>query len=161
MYNFVKYMTTKKVYNKKKFFTPLFCCCFWIRDPRSGMGKNQDPGSGINIPDPQHCLLSLKMTPPPLLSHPPPATNGKLYTYLPHKGTKEVAISKFQKFHDFNDSKQSMAFFTCSSAEGSGTDSRQSPKAEVLTAYLSVLWISVNISFGSGSGAANPDNADP
>jgi hypothetical protein len=25
-----------------------------IRDPRSGMGKNQDPGSGINIPDPQH-----------------------------------------------------------------------------------------------------------
>jgi hypothetical protein len=21
----------------------------------SGMGKNQDPGSGINIPDPQHC----------------------------------------------------------------------------------------------------------
>ncbi len=28
--------------------------CFWIRDPRSGMGKNQDPRSGINIPDPQH-----------------------------------------------------------------------------------------------------------
>jgi hypothetical protein len=26
-----------------------------IRDPGSGMGKNQDPGSGINIPDPQHC----------------------------------------------------------------------------------------------------------
>jgi hypothetical protein len=21
------------------FFPPLFCCCFWIRDPRSGMGK--------------------------------------------------------------------------------------------------------------------------
>jgi hypothetical protein len=21
----------------------------------SGMGKNQDPGSGINIPDPPHC----------------------------------------------------------------------------------------------------------
>ncbi len=50
------------------FFTYLFCCCFWIRDPGSeirdpgsgirdpgsGMGKNQDPGSGINIPDPQH-----------------------------------------------------------------------------------------------------------
>ncbi len=32
----------------------LLYCCFWIRDPRSGMGKNQDPGSGINIPDPQH-----------------------------------------------------------------------------------------------------------
>jgi hypothetical protein len=28
-----------------------------IRDRGSGMGKNQDPGSGINIPDPQHCLL--------------------------------------------------------------------------------------------------------
>jgi hypothetical protein len=28
-----------------------------IRDPGSGMGKNQDPGSGINIPDPQHCFL--------------------------------------------------------------------------------------------------------
>jgi hypothetical protein len=26
-----------------------------IRDPGSGIGKNQDPGSGINIPDPQHC----------------------------------------------------------------------------------------------------------
>ena len=25
-----------------------------IRDPGSGMGKNQDSGSGINIPDPQH-----------------------------------------------------------------------------------------------------------
>ncbi len=23
-------------------------------DPGSGMAKNQDPGSGINIPDPQH-----------------------------------------------------------------------------------------------------------
>jgi hypothetical protein len=22
------------------------------------MGKNQDPGSGINIPDPQHCLYT-------------------------------------------------------------------------------------------------------
>jgi hypothetical protein len=29
------------------FFSPLFYCC-------RGMGKNQDPGSGINIPDPQH-----------------------------------------------------------------------------------------------------------
>jgi hypothetical protein len=25
-----------------------------IRDPGSGMGKNQDPGSGINIPNPAH-----------------------------------------------------------------------------------------------------------
>jgi hypothetical protein len=39
------------------FFSPLsFVAVFGsgIRDPRSGMGKNQDPGSGINIPDPQH-----------------------------------------------------------------------------------------------------------
>ncbi len=41
------------------FFSPLsFVAVFGsgIRDPGSGMGKNQDPGSGINIPDPQHCL---------------------------------------------------------------------------------------------------------
>jgi hypothetical protein len=30
-------------------FTLLFCCCFWIWDPRPGMGKTQDPGSVINI----------------------------------------------------------------------------------------------------------------
>jgi hypothetical protein len=48
MYNFVKFVATSKGMT-------------WIRDPRSGirdpgsgMGKNQDPGSGINIPDPQH-----------------------------------------------------------------------------------------------------------
>jgi hypothetical protein len=41
------------------FFSPLsFVAVFGseIRDPGSGMGKNQDPGSGINIPDPQQCL---------------------------------------------------------------------------------------------------------
>ena len=41
------------------FFSPLsFVTVFGsgIRDPSpgSGMVKNQDPGSGINIPDPQH-----------------------------------------------------------------------------------------------------------
>ncbi len=41
----------KKSCDNKLFFTPLFCCRFWIRDPRSGIW---DPGSGINIPDPQH-----------------------------------------------------------------------------------------------------------
>jgi hypothetical protein len=34
-----------------------------IRDPGSGMGKNQDPGSGINIPDPQHCNPALLTLP--------------------------------------------------------------------------------------------------
>ncbi len=29
-----------------------------IRYPGSGMGKNQDPGSGINIPDPWHCFFT-------------------------------------------------------------------------------------------------------
>jgi hypothetical protein len=36
---------------KKIFFSPLsFVAVFG-----SGMGKNQDPGSEINISDPQHC----------------------------------------------------------------------------------------------------------
>ncbi len=49
----------------QQIFSPLsFICCFWILEPGSeirgireirGMCKNQDPGSGINIPDPQHC----------------------------------------------------------------------------------------------------------
>ena len=30
---------------------------FGIQDPGSGMGKNQDTGSGINIPDPPHWAL--------------------------------------------------------------------------------------------------------
>ncbi len=46
----------QKIVWQLNFFTPFFCCCFWIwyRDLGSGMGKNQDPGSGINILDPQH-----------------------------------------------------------------------------------------------------------
>jgi hypothetical protein len=46
IFNFVKFVTTKKKYD---FFSPLSFV-------RSGMGKNQDPGSGINIPDPPHCI---------------------------------------------------------------------------------------------------------
>jgi hypothetical protein len=42
-------MTTKN-------FNPSLLLLFL--DPGSGMGKNQDPGSGINIPDPQHCHCS-------------------------------------------------------------------------------------------------------
>ncbi len=30
------------------------------------MGKNQDPGSGINIPNPKHCLFDLKFKKPGL-----------------------------------------------------------------------------------------------
>ena len=36
-------------------FHPSFLLLFL--DPGSGMGKNQHAGSGLNIPDPQHCLL--------------------------------------------------------------------------------------------------------
>jgi hypothetical protein len=38
-----------------------------IRDPGSGMGKNQDPGPGINIPDPQHWFY-LSEAPSPLMT---------------------------------------------------------------------------------------------
>ncbi len=37
---------------KTNFFPPLYFVV--VFDPGSGMGKIQDPGSGINIPDPQH-----------------------------------------------------------------------------------------------------------
>jgi hypothetical protein len=55
----VKFVATKKGLTKK-FFSSLILSLVTvfgsgIRDPRSGMGKNQDPGSRINIPDPQHC----------------------------------------------------------------------------------------------------------
>jgi hypothetical protein len=42
------------------FFSPLSFVAVLksgIRDPRSGKGENQDPGSGINIPDPPHWLF--------------------------------------------------------------------------------------------------------
>jgi hypothetical protein len=54
--------------SKIKLFTILYTVCVAIKNGRtkkcfpssfgafvgSGMDKNQDPGSGINIPDPQH-----------------------------------------------------------------------------------------------------------
>jgi hypothetical protein len=46
----------KKTDKIKKFFTSPCFLGSGIRDPGSGMGKNPDPGSGINIPDSQHCL---------------------------------------------------------------------------------------------------------
>ncbi len=48
--NFVKFVAAYKVMTLI-FFTPLFGA---VLDPGSGMAKNQDLGSGINIPDPQH-----------------------------------------------------------------------------------------------------------
>jgi len=49
IFSFVKFVATKNGLTTK-FFSPLsFIAVFG-----SGMGKTQDPGSGINIPDPQH-----------------------------------------------------------------------------------------------------------
>jgi hypothetical protein len=56
-----------------KFFSPLsFVAVFGsgIRDPGSGMGENQDPGSGINIPDPQHCVQATREAFGPKREHP-------------------------------------------------------------------------------------------
>ncbi len=54
------YLWLQKMVGQIRFFLFFWCCC-WIRNP--GMDKNQDPGSGINIPDPQHCLWVV----PPLI----------------------------------------------------------------------------------------------
>ncbi len=56
VFNFAKFVTTSMITN---FFHPSLLFLFLdpeseIRDPGSGMGKNQDLGSGINIPYPQH-----------------------------------------------------------------------------------------------------------
>jgi hypothetical protein len=50
----VKFVATKKGLTTN-FFVLFLDPGSGIRDPESGMGKTQDPGSGINIPDPQHC----------------------------------------------------------------------------------------------------------
>ena len=62
IFNFVKFVATKKGLTTN-FFHPSLLLLFLdpgseIRDPGSGMGKNQDPGSGINIPDSQHWFLA-------------------------------------------------------------------------------------------------------
>ncbi len=57
IFSFEKFVATKKG-KTTNYFSPLLfcCCCCWTRDPISGIDKNQDPGSGINIADTQHCL---------------------------------------------------------------------------------------------------------
>jgi hypothetical protein len=58
LFTILWYLWLQKMVGKNKFFPALFWYCCWIRNPRSGirMDKNKDPGSGVNIPDPQHCL---------------------------------------------------------------------------------------------------------
>jgi hypothetical protein len=51
IFNVVKFVATKKGMTTN-FVHPSLLLLFL--DPGFGMVKNQDPGSGINIPDPQH-----------------------------------------------------------------------------------------------------------
>jgi hypothetical protein len=58
IFSFVKFVATKNGLTKK-IFSPLSFVAVLdpgsgIRDPGWVKTKNQDPGSGINIPDPQH-----------------------------------------------------------------------------------------------------------
>jgi hypothetical protein len=52
--HFVKFVATKKNFEKIFFFTPPFSCCLWIRDPGSEIrdpgSEIRDPGSGIRDP---------------------------------------------------------------------------------------------------------------
>ena len=41
-------MSLQKKFDKKFFFTPIFCCCFWIRDSGSGI-RDKHPGSATLI----------------------------------------------------------------------------------------------------------------
>jgi hypothetical protein len=59
----VKFVATKKAMTKS-FLGPYHLLLFLdpgygIQDPGSGMGKIQDTGSGIIIPDPQHWLKGI------------------------------------------------------------------------------------------------------
>ncbi len=59
----MKFVSTTKGMTKKKFSSVIFVAVFGpgIGDPGSGMGNNQDPGSGINILDQQHWNLASKI----------------------------------------------------------------------------------------------------
>ncbi len=58
VFNFVIFVATKMV-GQQIVFTPLYCYCFWIRDPnpRSGINKIQDPGFGIRDKHPGSATL--------------------------------------------------------------------------------------------------------
>jgi hypothetical protein len=59
MFNFVKFVAKLKAITKKNFSPLSFVAVLGsgTRDPGSWVGKNQDPGSGINIPDPPHWFV--------------------------------------------------------------------------------------------------------
>ncbi len=58
IYNFVIFVATKKG-RTTNFFHPSLLLLFWIRDPGWTKIRIRDTRSGINIPDPQHCVWDL------------------------------------------------------------------------------------------------------
>ncbi len=68
----MKFVATKKGFTTNFFSHLSFVAVFGseIGDPGFGMGKNQDPGSGIDILDPQHgCPGQLPRDPEHLAEH--------------------------------------------------------------------------------------------
>jgi hypothetical protein len=55
-------MAPKKKYDNKFFFTPVFHCCVWIRDPRSGIRDGSKSGSGIRDKHPGSATLKGKIS---------------------------------------------------------------------------------------------------
>jgi hypothetical protein len=84
----VKFVAKKKVWQQIFFHTS--CSCFGIRDtgygiqdPGSGMGKNQDPGSETNIPDPQHWGQAFMRSGRMIWLHASPLSDLSLFLSLP------------------------------------------------------------------------------
>ncbi len=58
-------MWLQKKVGEQIFFSPLFCCCFWIWDPRSGI-RDKHPGSSTLQSATVSCRSSDLAPPPPL-----------------------------------------------------------------------------------------------
>jgi hypothetical protein len=58
IFSFVKFVATKNGLRKKILFTPVFYCCFWIPDPRSGIRD----GKKIRIRDKHPGSATLRIT---------------------------------------------------------------------------------------------------
>ncbi len=69
---FLQHFKTKIIINLWNFFSPFSFVAVLgsgIRDPGCGTGKNQNPGSGISIPDPQRCMFKIIFQSRSLLAH--------------------------------------------------------------------------------------------
>ncbi len=84
----MKFVATKKGMTTNFIFTPLFCCYFWIRDPRSGIRdqdwENQDPVSA-------KLINKLSYWPTFLTSH------GNCMTILESRYTGPVKLFKIER----------------------------------------------------------------